>query len=79
MWTEKDERQWKEMTDRREKNKKDVGKQHTIDVLKKMIVALELGLEDPIEINVEYIREESPYAYPGLAPVCGKKITLTYR
>ena len=79
MWTEDEEKKWKELTNKREKNKEEVGKQHTIEMLKKMISSLEKGEDMPVEICIDYIRGEKFYADPGLPPVIGKKITLIYR
>lgn len=78
-WTEQEEILWKELTDKREKNKKAVGQLHTISTLKNLISDLENDIENSIEYNIEFIRDHAtPYAYEGLSPVIGKKITIYF-
>ena len=79
MWTEEEEKRWSELTEKREENKADVGKQHTIEMLQKMIDLLKDGNDLPAEIEVEYIRGHELFASMCPGPVIGKKITLIYR
>lgn len=78
MWTENNETEQERLAKERENNKKEIGKLHTISMLKKMITALEEGTDVPFEIDIEYIHGDRHFAYQGEAPVIGKKITLIY-
>lgn len=77
-WTQEDEETWKELTERRENNKADIGKLHSINMLKKIIESLESGENFPAEVNIEYLYAAIPFDYCGSRPVIGKIITLRY-
>ena len=78
MWTEEDEKTWRDLTTKREQHKDEVGRLHTIKTLREMADALERGENLPSNIAVEYIRDDAVYAFDGIPPVIGKKIILTY-
>jgi len=80
MWTESEEEKWKKLTKKREKNKEDVGRQQTIEMLKGFIKSLEEGKPMPGEINIEYIRQDEGFYGSFMPnPVIGKVITLIYK
>jgi len=79
VWTEDEEKKWKELTNKRERKiKRKLENNTLLRCLKKMISSLEKGEDMPVEIYIDYIRGEKFYADPGLPPVIGKKITLIY-
>ena len=76
-WTDKDETEWKQLTERREKNRAEVGKLAFIRQLREMADAVEGGKQElGEEINIEYVRAEAPYGWEGHGPVIGRRITV---
>jgi len=79
MWTNEDEQAWQEKTKLRKKNELEVGKIHTVKMLKDMTEAIERGEELPMNIKVRYIYGEPDFACEYTPSIIGKEITLIYR
>jgi hypothetical protein len=76
-WTDAQEKLWKEMTDEREKNKEDIGKNAFITSLRELADAVESGRKNVGDVEIEFIRGYETFGYPGEAPVIGRKVTVT--
>ena len=75
-WTDDNEREWREITAKREKNKTDVGRNALVKDLRELADAIDRGEHNLGEINIEFVRGMEIYGYEGLGPVIARKISV---
>lgn len=78
-WTDDDERAWREMTAKREDNKRDVGRNALVKDLRELADSIERDDTEHGEINIEFVRGLEIYGYEGRSPVVARKITVTMK
>lgn len=76
-WNENDEKLWHELTRRREENKLEVGKIHTIKLLRDLADSMERGddLSKNSTIDIEYLTDDGYFGYTGKR-IIGKRISI---
>jgi len=78
-WTDEDEKNWRDMTKKREDNKKQVGVLALAKDLRALADAMERGEYEAGEIDIEFLRGTDIYGYEGPAPVVARRITVTIK
>lgn len=75
-WNDNDEATWRALTERRESNKREVGKVHFVQQLRALADAVERGEQECGEVDIEYIRADRYFGHEWPGAVIGRKITV---